>query len=445
MLGLLTTWMLWSAGTEDSVDQNAYLALDNGLQLVVDSRPGSKLIHAVFAIGLGSRDEKEGENGLVHLLEHVMLLGGTKTISAPEFAFRLRSNGVYFNAHTDHDLMTLEFTFTPGHLEDVLKLAREKLFFVDFSQETLDREKKAIIEEINQINDDPMKRGRQMIMSSLFGDHAYARPVYGDVNVVEAAVPETLVDVYRRHFVPGNMSLAITGGVDLKRAQELVRLYYSEFEKGEELLRDSVPPLEFRKNEEMALTMDIEGHHLLIGFPAPAMNDPSRLAFDMVVQIFGRGYNPLLRQALRSSGRSLVETVNPAFLTMERAGLYLIHIRCEEDKITRIKRDALQFFVRAARMPFTLSDVPPNQRQGAIDHIENALTHLKMSFYSFQENGMALASAYARSLLLQKENHDDDYLTRLSRLKSRELNKVIDRYLVGRRFSVLVIKPMEKR
>lgn len=430
---------------QENRDQNLYYTLDNGLQVILEARPGDPLAHVAFAIGLGSRDEKESENGLVHLLEHVMLLGGTRDIPAARFAARLRSGGVYFNAHTDHDLMTLEFTLTPDHLEEVLSLAKEKLSACDFVPETVEREKKAILEEINQIQDNPRLRGQQMILHSLFSGHAYARPVYGSVDVVTRADPAVLQAMYRRHFVPGNMSLAVIGGIDAERTQKLIQTLFSGLAAGEKVIRDLAQCRPPEKNDEMTLEMDIQEHHLFLGFAAPSLNDPSRLAFDMVVQILGGGYNPMLRSVLRGNGRGLVESVDPSFITLERGGAYLIHIRCDGDHINSIKRDILQFFTRAARMPFTLDDIHPSQRFGAIDSIQNALTHMTMNYHSFQENGLALATAYARSLLLQKENDSDDYLTRLSRLKSRQLNRVIDQVLAGNKFSQLVIRPLEKK
>ena len=430
---------------QEKKNRNHYFTLGNGMQVIVESRTQAPLVHVAFAVGLGSRDETAEENGYVHLIEHVMLLGGTKQIAADEFASRLRASGVYFNAHTDHDLLTLEFTLTSKHLEDVLNLAREKLFSTVFSSDIVEREKKAIFEEINQINDDPVARGRQQIIGEIFADHPYARPVYGDAEVIRKADPQVLETMYNRYFTAGNMALAIVGGIEADPVRELIQKMFSGIPAGEKVNR-SLPPLpEISKTRQTRLEMDVEEHHLFLGFPAPALNEESRLAFDMVVQIFGRGYNPLLRAVLRSSGRDLVESVDPSFITLDHAGLYIIHIRCDGSKISAIKRETLQFFNRAARMPFSIDDMLPSQRTGAIDYLRNALTHLTMTYHSFQENGLSLATAYARSMLLQPEKEEENYLVRLSRLKSKQINRVIDKVLAGNKYIQVVIGPMEKK
>lgn len=440
---LALAFLLQADTTGDRESRNLYYRLDNGLQVILDSRPGLPLVHVVFGIGIGSRDEAEGQNGMVHLLEHVMLLGGTREIPPEGFSELLRRNGVYFNAHTDADLMTLEFTLTPGHLKEVMRMAREKLTAVSFTEEVVEREKKAIVEEINQIEDDPLTLGRQLIFARLFAGHPYARPVVGQREDIEKTDAATLEAMYRKHFVPGNMSLAITGGLEIGQSREIIAEFFSDLPADRECRRELLKPEKPVRTEELKQEMDVDGHHLFLAFLAPSLNDEAHLPFDMAAQIFGRGYNPMLRSVLRSSGRLIVESVTATFLTMDLAGVYLIHIRCEEDKIKRIKREIQQFFNAAARMPFALADIPPNQRRGASDHLQNALIHLKMVYHAFQENGLSLASAYARSLLMQKESHEDDYLTRLSRLKSRDLNRVIDSYLSGEKYVALVIGPGE--
>lgn len=441
---VLFTWSTGGTAAQEEGVGNHYFTLKNGMQAIVESRPQTPLVHLVFSVGLGSRDEKAEENGFVHLIEHVMLLGGTKQMAADEFSGRLRAGGVYFNAHTDHDLLTLEFTLIPARLEEVLDLAREKLFATEFTPEIVEREKKAIFEEIRQINDDPMARGQQMVIAGIFADHPYARPVYGDPGVIAGAVPEALEKMYRRYFTAGNMALAVVGGIEADAVKDLIEKTFSGFPAGERVDRSLPPPPEIPKTRQMNLEMDVNESHLFLGFPAPARNDESRLAFDMVVQIFGRGYNPLLRAVLRSTGRDLVESVDPSFIPLDHAGLYLIHIRCRDGMISVIKREILQFFTRAARMPFSLDDMLPSQRSAAVDHLDNALTHLTMSYHSFQENGLSLAAAYARSMLLQPEKNQENYLVRLSRLKSRQINRAIDKILAGSRYVQVVIGPKEK-
>lgn len=444
LLCLLIIGYLGAEEETGKASQIHFTTLDNGLSVLLDPHPGSPLVHVAVAIGLGSRDEKEGENGLVHLLEHVMLLGGSRTIPAEAFSSRLRSAGVYFNAHTDHDLMTLEFTLTPAFLPEVLDLAREKLFSTLMIEETLNREKRAIAEEINQLSDDPLARGRQEILSGLFAGHAYARPIQGDMTVIEKVQPAELEAWYHRYFVPNNMALAVIGGVDAS-AMDLISSRLGNVPAGPAVDRRLPLAQKPTRMVERALTMDIEENHLFLGYPAPPQADKSRLAFDLLAQILGRGINPLMCQALRAVNPDLVQSFNLQYIPLDQAGLLFIHIRTEGNKIGRLRRDISRFFVDIARMPFAIEDLHPRMRQGAVDHMANAVTHLRMLYHSFQENGLSLASAYARSLMMQKEDQSDPYLTRLSKLKSRDLNRVVDTFLAGMNHVVVHIGPMEKK
>jgi len=68
----------------------------------------------------------------------------------PEYPPAARKRGFHFNAHTDHDLMTLEVSLPAEHLEFGLNFVKEKIFALKLSKDELEREKTIIIEEINQ-------------------------------------------------------------------------------------------------------------------------------------------------------------------------------------------------------------------------------------------------------------------------------------------------------
>jgi predicted Zn-dependent peptidase len=282
-------------------------------------------------------------------------------------------------------------------------------------------------------------------MAALFSGHPYARPVWGDPGVIEKVQPQVLETWYRRYFIPNNMAVAITGGLDAAGILDQVRLHFTDLSAGPTVDR-SLPPLPpLGKGTEAVVTMDITEHHFFMGFRAPAQAEAHRLPFDMLAQIFGRGINPLLRQALRAANPDLVDAFNLQYIPLDRAGLLFIHIRSGADKSSRLRREIGRFFVATARMPFALEDMHPQVRHGAVDHMANAVTHLRMLYHSFQENGLSLASAYARSLMMQKEAQDEPYLTRLAKLKSKDLNRAIDTHLAGKNHVSVHIGPLEKK
>ncbi len=68
--------------------------LDNGLKVFLAENHNLPLVHTVVGVRVGSRDETSGTNGLVHILEHLILFRGTRTRSAEEVSRDIRSNDI---------------------------------------------------------------------------------------------------------------------------------------------------------------------------------------------------------------------------------------------------------------------------------------------------------------------------------------------------------------
>ena len=124
-----------------STPSNRFFVLDNGLKVFLQTKDHIPLVNIVFAINLGSKDEDENTSGLVHLLEHLLLLGPTELHSADEINLEMRRYGCQFNAHTSHDSMTFELSLPAQYWEFGLSILEEKLFRFRFSQQLADKEK----------------------------------------------------------------------------------------------------------------------------------------------------------------------------------------------------------------------------------------------------------------------------------------------------------------
>ena len=105
-----------------------YFKLENGFQIFLYPRHTLPLIHLVIAFDVGSKDETEETNGLVHILEHYILFRGTEYRTGSEISQDIRRHGAYFNAHTDRDLSTFEMSLPSDYLDFALRNQKEILF-----------------------------------------------------------------------------------------------------------------------------------------------------------------------------------------------------------------------------------------------------------------------------------------------------------------------------
>jgi len=77
--------------------------LENGLRVITDSVESMHSVALGVWVGVGTRDEDLPENGVAHMVEH-MLFKGTKSRNALQIVEELETVGASVNAYTSREL-----------------------------------------------------------------------------------------------------------------------------------------------------------------------------------------------------------------------------------------------------------------------------------------------------------------------------------------------------
>ena len=84
----------------DQAEKGRVTVLDNGIRVLTDFAPGFQSAATTIAFNVGSALETPENNGISHLLEHVVFRGSAKRSSA-EIRGRFSEIGGWVNATTD--------------------------------------------------------------------------------------------------------------------------------------------------------------------------------------------------------------------------------------------------------------------------------------------------------------------------------------------------------
>ena len=190
--------------------------LDNGLDICVCTRPGFQRKVAYFVTNYGSIHTKftfEGQThqtpeGVAHYLEHKMFDLPGRDVSA-EFA----ALGANPNAFTSYDLTAYHFSCT-DHFYQALELLLEFVSTPYFTEETVEKERGIISQEIAMYADSPDSRVFEDMMVDLYQDHPARHPISGSQESIRAITPEILHLCHRAFYNPANMMLCVVGDVD---------------------------------------------------------------------------------------------------------------------------------------------------------------------------------------------------------------------------------------
>ena len=208
--------------------------LPNGLNVMVVPRPGFTKKLAYFVTDFGSIHteftldgvEHRVPAGIAHYLEHKMFDLPGRDVSA-EFA----ALGASVNAFTSYDVTAYYFSCTE-HFEENLKLLLEFVSTPYFTEESVEKERGIIDQEIGMNTDNPDSQIFERLMPALFENHPVRVSILGTSQSIREITPEDLYLCHRAFYNPANMTLCVVGDVD---AEDVARI------AGEMLPKEAAP------------------------------------------------------------------------------------------------------------------------------------------------------------------------------------------------------------
>lgn len=191
--------------------------LPNGLTVCVVPRKGFTKRLAYFVTDYGSvhrsysLDGKDYQSpaGVAHYLEHKMFdLPGNRDVSA-EFA----TLGASTNAFTSYDMTAYYFSCTEN-FEACLRLLLEFVSTPYFTEESVEKERGIIDQEIGMNEDAPDSMVFENLVQAMYARHPIRVPILGTGETIRQITPEVLYGCHRAFYAPGNMLLCVVGDVE---------------------------------------------------------------------------------------------------------------------------------------------------------------------------------------------------------------------------------------
>ena len=200
--------------------------LENGLTVAVVKKEGFTRKLAYFVTDYGAIHTNftlEGKPytapaGVAHYLEHKLFdMPGGRDVSA-EFA----AMGAMTNAFTSYDMTAYYFSCTE-HFADCLKLLLEFVSTPYFTEESVEKERGIIDQEIGMNQDAPDSVIFENLMVSMYEHHPIRVPILGTSETIRQITPEVLHTCHRAFYTPGNMLLCVIGDVEPEEVTAIAR------------------------------------------------------------------------------------------------------------------------------------------------------------------------------------------------------------------------------
>lgn len=280
--------------------------LDNGLTILV--RPTHTIPKASIQLwyNVGSKDEKTGQKGIAHLIEH-MIFKGTKKMSESDINLIVNKLSGHCNAFTSYDYTGYLFDLPSQHWHEAMPIMADCMRNCTFKEELLNSELKAVIQELKMYKDDYPSTLIEKMISTIFSGHPYQQPIIGFKQDLWNLKRQELLDFYQEHYVPNNATLIVVGDVDPEDV----------FKQAEKHFTDIVPNPEYAKKEfyfspeiggtSVTLYRDIQQPFSALAFTIPGARSGKDFALEVLAWVLGLGKSSRLQKKLVHDLRLVTE------------------------------------------------------------------------------------------------------------------------------------------
>lgn len=271
--------------------------LSNGLTLLIKPSHTTPKVSIQLWYNVGSKDEKSGEKGIAHLIEH-MIFKGTRKLSESDISLITHKLSGYTNAFTSYDYTGYLFDFPSQNWHEALLILADCMNNCTFKEEHLHSELKAVIQELKMYRDDYKTSMVEALLSAIFADHPYHHPIIGYKQDLWDLKRETLVHFYRHHYIPNNATLVIVGDVDTDDAIKSAERAFGEIAPNFEYKKDIFYHGSDLKTYSVKLYRDISTPMVILAWVIPGATTKRDYLIDIVSFITGAGKGSRLYKKL---------------------------------------------------------------------------------------------------------------------------------------------------
>lgn len=266
-----------------------------GIKVIFDKLENISTCSVGVFVKTGSKDESDNEEGISHVLEH-MVFKGTQKRNYFEISEEIDYLGANINAHTTKE----ETVFYVNALTEFLGKTVDVLFDIVtnsvISSEELEKEKDVIIEEIKMYKDSP----DDLVFELNYADSIegqYSKPIIGTEESVKSFTSEMIKKYYFERYTKDNIVIVVSGNFDENEIIEKIDEYFGKLED-KKVDRREDSQFKFIANEN-EYEKDINQVNICISFNGKAYTNEKRIYNDILANIMGGSMSSRLFQEIR--------------------------------------------------------------------------------------------------------------------------------------------------
>ncbi len=269
--------------------------LENGVQVVTEAIPWARSVSMGVLFDCGSRDEGGEESGLAHFCEHLMFQG-TSCRRAAEIRTTIDNAGGQIGAFTTRDYTCYYASVMDDYCFHALDLLGDILLNSTFPENSVIREKSAILCEIEAGFDNPPWHVQELLKRQLWQEHPLGRPIAGDGQAISNFTREDVIYFVHKHYSPDRMTIAAGGALDHDDFVAQTRDCFWRLIGESQVVRTPPPVSPGRLHVSQCASNQA---YFALGIPCVPYAHPARYDIHALTDLLGGGVSSRLHNRLR--------------------------------------------------------------------------------------------------------------------------------------------------
>ena len=268
---------------------------DSGIEVIFDRLESISTCSVGVFVKTGSRDESDTEEGISHVLEH-MIFKGTPNRNYFEISDEIDYLGANVNAHTTKE----ETVFYINALTQFLGKSVDILFDIVtnsmIDERELEKEKDVIVEEIKMYKDSPDDLVFEMSYADSINGQ-YGKPIIGTEVSVKGFTADKIRKYYKERYTKDNILIVVSGNFD---KEEILQKIDEYFEKLADTKVNRYEKIDFSFNSgKKAVSKEINQVNICISHQSEDYNSKNKIYTDILANVIGGSMSSRLFQEIR--------------------------------------------------------------------------------------------------------------------------------------------------
>ena len=403
--------------------------LKNGLRVVLVPMQGAETATVIVMTGTGSRYETARENGLAHFLEHMFFKGTKKRPSARAISEELDAVGSVYNAFTAKERTAYYAKVSSRYLDTALDVISDIFLNSTLPGTEVNKERGAIIQEIDMYEDMPMRTIDNVFDALIFGsEHPLGRTILGPKENIRAFKRKDFAAYLKHHYTPGNTVVCVAGSFSTPKVLSKIKREFGRLKK--RTPPTSIPFASAQESPRIAIKeKKTDQTQLMLGVPAYPYLHKDEYALEVLAAILGSGMSSRLFLEVREK-RGLAYSVHAWADKYPDTGYFVVQAGVEHGKLEKTVETILVEFRKIKREKVSAAE------------LAKAKAHIKGTSTLALETSSAVAVDAATSLInLGKIRKLEEILKGIDRVKAEDVQRVARDILKTNSLNLAIIGP----